>query len=133
MMQDDAAATPVDTAEQPDATTRKLRFAEAIRDGVPAARAVEEAGYHFGSENSRRALISKLLRDPEVRKIACPEPQDAEELAARVWQMQASLTRDVAKANLLILYAKLRGYLAKPKSEPATPAALDENIEFPEE
>lgn len=132
MMFDDVATTP-EAAEAQDSTTRKVKFAEAIREGVPAARAIEEAGYHFGSENSRRAMISKLLRDPEVRKIACPEPQDAEELAARVWQMQASLTRDVAKANLLILYAKLRGYLAKPKSEPATPAALDENIEFSEE
>lgn len=132
-MQDDAAITPVITAEPPDATTRKIRFAEAIRDGVPAARAVEEAGYRFSSENSRRALISKLLRDPEVRKVAVPEPQDAEELASRVWQMQATLNRDVAKANLLILYAKLRGYLAKPKAEPATPAALDEEIQFSEE
>lgn len=133
-MTQEFTATVPEAGDAPDSATRKVRFAELLREGVPTARALVEAGYAFSSDNSRRALVSKLLRDPEVNRIASPEPQGVEEFAARVWQMQLVAPPGVARSNLLLLYAKLKGYMGKvAKSDALTAGALDEELpEFAE-
>lgn len=127
---------------QTDMAPKKVRFARGLRSGLSSTEALAQAGYTWTSDAIRRSLISRLLKDPDVQRIACPEPQGAAELAEHVWQMQLSMKPGVTRTSLLKLYAGLRGYLvtasANAKQRAAFADATDtdldsESIDLPQQ
>ena len=120
-----------DAAAPPDAApelNRKARFAQALADGMTAGDALDAAGYRCTTENSRRALISRLLKDSEVQRMASSEPEGEREFAKYVWAMLQTPGQWHGKAQLIMVYARLRGFLAKKLTADPPGLGLDDEI-----